>query len=140
MGQTSTGLVSSPSLTSPRNTMTAGWIGLASGALKRRTQVGFINMASMGSVPARAASPDQVCEETRECITNNLSPDPYPDTLTISSSGEANNLYPELMGDYYKSKGEFMNGRPVWKHKKSDAKFYYNHIYQATIGSSRVTG
>ena len=107
---------------------TAGWIVLASGALNRLTQVGFIKVGSTGSVPARAASPSQVCEETPQCITNNLSPDPYPDTLTISSTDEANRLYPELMGDYDKSQGLFRNGRPVWKHTKSKAEFYYDHF------------
>ena len=85
-------------------------------------------MASMGCVPAKPAFQSQVCGKNLECTTNSSSPDPYPDTLTISSAGEANNLHPELMGDYNKSKGLFKNGRPVWKHITSDAKFYYDHI------------
>ena len=92
--------------------------------------MGIINLSSGGSVPARVASQSQVCEECPECIINSLSSDLYPATLTISSSGEANRLYPELMGDYNKIPGKFRNGRPVWKHTYSNAEFNYDYIYE----------
>ena len=106
---------------------------MASGVLQRLTQRGNTEGVAMEYVPARVASQKQVCEDSSVSQTNSCLPDTYPAILTVSSTGEANSRFPQLMGEYIKILGKFRNGRPVWKHKTTNAEFYYEHLGLGTL-------
>ena len=60
----------------------------------------------------------------------------YPDSVNISSTGGAQELYPDLMDIYQRDSSLLYWGRPVWKHSLKEVFLHFIDVWSIACGST----